>query len=381
MLNTSSFHKYTAKSLCICLLILSTIFVFGIAITNPGIQGFSRSNIFNMVNGTAYRPYVYRMLVPYIANRILISIPQTTSTMIVQITRNNSVLKSFFADRRWYIIYATEYYVVLTLMYASLWGFVLSFRYLLRGLFKTSERFINIASMLAILGLPSLYWFNTYLYDFMTLFLFTLGLATMLRRKWGLYLFIFTLACINKETTILLTFIYTIHFFKHQKVKFSTYILLLLIQITIYGGIKMSIDMIFIHNTGGIVEFWLKRNVLLLLRPYPISVYLQWAVLGFLVIYKWSEKPLFLKHGLLILIPLFVTMVLWGWIFELRVFYEAYPIVILLMAHSMARIFNVRIHTQLSSDPSYQWSFKTDQPPIWESHEADNHLNAEVPSA
>jgi len=265
-------------------------------------------------------------------------------------------------------------------MYAALWGFVLSFRYLFRGLFKASEQFIDIVSILTVLGLPCLYWFNTYLYDFMTLFLFTLGLATMLRCKWRLYLLVFALACVNKETTILLTFIYAIHFFKNQKVKLSTYISLLLIQIVIYASIKIFLDLSFIHNPGGVVEYWLKRNIMLLLHPYPISLYLQWALLGFLVIYKWSEKPLFLKHGLLILIPLFVTMVLWGWIFELRVFYEAYPIVILMMAHSVARIFNVRINTQLSSDPSYQWSHKTDQHPIWESNTADNHLNAEVPS-
>src|SRR2546421_12623949 len=127
MLNISFCRKHTYKLLYTCLLILSTTFVFCIAITNPGIQGFYRSNIFNMVNGTAYRPYIYRVLIPYISNKIIVSIPQQVSTTIAQITRNNIALKTFFSDRRWAISYASEYYVVLTLMYASLWGFVCSF--------------------------------------------------------------------------------------------------------------------------------------------------------------------------------------------------------------------------------------------------------------
>src|SRR5260370_16279924 len=116
----------------------------------------------------------------------------------------------------------------------------------------------------------------------------------MIRRKWRLYLFIFVLACLNKETTILLTCIYAIHFFKDQKLKLSTYMILLLIQITIFISIKTFIDALFIHNRGGLVEFWLKRNIFLLVRPYPIAIYLQWLALGFLVIYKFRKKPFFL---------------------------------------------------------------------------------------
>ncbi len=333
-----------------------------------------------MVNGTAYRPYIYRVLVPFVANKIILSIPEQTRITITQVTENNATLKSFFSDRRWYTGYASEYYVVLILMYASLWGFVFSFKYLFRGLFKTSERFLDAASVLAILGLPCLYWFNTYIYDFMTLFLFTLGLATMIRRKWRSYLFIFVFACINKETTILLTYIFAIHFFKHQKLNLSTYILLLFVQVTIFGSIKIFIDMLFIHNPGGLVEFWLKRNIMLWLRPYPIALYLQWAALGLLVIYKWSEKPLFLKQGLLIFIPLLVTMALWGTVYELRAFYEAYPIVFLLISHSMANILDVRINTQLSSDPNYQWLPATDQYSLCESKAAVDHPTAEIQS-
>jgi len=190
-----------------------------------------------------------------------------------------------------------------------------------------------------------MYRYNTYLYDFTTLFLFTLGLAMMIRRKWISYLFVFVLACLNKETTILLTCIYAIHFFKHQELNLSDYIFILLIQIGIYISIKIFIDTLFIHNKGAFLEFWLTRNINFLLQPYPIVTYLQWLILGFLVIYKWSEKPLFLKQGLLILIPLLGSTLIWGWIDELRDYYEVYPIVILLISYSMARILQASIYT------------------------------------
>jgi len=378
MLNASFYHKYTYKLLYVGLLIFSTTFVFCIAVTKPGIQGCCKSTVLTMVNGTADKPFMYRVLLPFIANKIIVNMPEKTRNTIAQVTKNNTMLKPIFADRKWPIKYASEYYVVLILMYASLWGFVFSLKYFFRGLFKTSERFVDAVSVLAVLSLPCLYWPYTYIYDFTTLFLFTLGLATMVRRKWISYLFIFVLACINKETTILLTCIYAIHFFKHQKLKVSTYIMLLFVQIAMFVSIKIFIDALFIHNPGTFVEFWLKRNIILLLRPYPIILYLQWFALGFFIIYKWSEKPLFLKHGLLILIPLLGTTLFWGWINELRDYYEVYPIVILLISHSMARILHVGINTQLSSGPDQQWSLGKDQYSPRESKVAVGHPNAEV---
>ncbi len=378
MLNVSSYYKYAYKLLYISLLIFSTTFVFCMAVTNPGIQWFYRSTVPNMVNGTAYKPYVYRVLIPFIANQINSSIPEQTRNTIALVTENNTVLKPIFSDRKWAIGYASEYYVVLLLMYASLWGFVFSFKYLFRGLFKTSERFLDAVSVLTILCLSCLYWPYTYIYDFTTLFLFTLGLATMIRCAWRSYLLIFVLACLNKETTILLTCIFAIHFFKHHKLNLSTYIYLLFIQIAMFVSIKIFIDMLFIHNPGGLVEFWLPRNINLLLRPYPIILYLQWFALGFFVIYKWSEKPLFLKQGLLILIPLLGTAVFWGWIIELRAYYEAYPIVMLLLAHSVASILGLSINTQLSSGPDHQWLPVTDQYSLRKSKAAVDHPTAEI---
>ena len=380
MLNASSYHKYAYRLLYLCLLIFCTTFAFCIAVTNPGIQWFSKSTVPSMLNATAYRPFVYRALVPFVANKINSSIPEETRNTITRVTENNTMLKPIFSDRKWPIKYANEYYIVLVLMYASLWGFVFSFKYFFRGLFKTSERFIDAVSVLTILGLPCLYWPYVYIYDFTTLFLFTFGLATMVRCKWIAYLFIFALACINKETTILLTCIYAIHFFKDQKLKVSTYIILLLIQIAMFVSIKIFIDTLFIRNPGDLVDFWLKRNITLLLSPYPIVLYLQWLALGFFVIYKWSEKPLFLKRGLLILIPLLGTTLFWGWINELRDYYEAYPIVILLLSYSIARILGMSINTKLSSGPSYQWSPATDQHALRESKADARGPNVEVQS-
>ena|SRR2546429_7827863 len=380
MLNASSYHKYTYKLLYVALLTFSITFAFCIAITNPGIQWYYKSTVPNMLNRTAYRPFVYRALVPFIANKINSSIPEKTRNTIAQVTKNNTMLRPIFADRKWSIKYASEYYIVLILMYASLWGFVFSFKYFFRGLFKTSERFIDAVSVLAVLSLPCLYWPYVYIYDFTTLFLFTFALATMIRGKWIAYLCIFVLACINKETTILLTCIYAIHFFKHQKLKVSSYIALLLIQIAMFVSIKIFIDALFIRNPGDLVEFWLKRNITLLLRPYSIATYLQWFALGFFVIYKWSEKPLFLKRGLLILIPLLGTAVIWGWLIELRAFYEVYPIVMLLLAYSIARILDVSINTELSSDSGYQWSLATDQHALQESKAVARDPKAEVQS-
>ncbi len=237
-------QRYIYKFFYSCLLTFSVTFVFCIAVTNPGIQSYYKSNVVNMVNGTAYRPFIYRALVPYIANKINASISPETRQIIAQTTEDNSTLRSIFSDRKWKIGYASEYYIVLILMYISLWGFAFSLRYFFKGMFKTHERFQDAVCLLAILGLPCLYRY-TYIYDFTTLFLFTLGLATMTRQKWETYLLIFIFACVNKETTILLTCIYAIHFFRHPKLNLSTYLFILAIQIVIYTSIKIVIDSLF----------------------------------------------------------------------------------------------------------------------------------------
>jgi hypothetical protein len=115
----------------------------------------------------------------------------------------------------------------------------------------------------------------------------------------------------------------------------------LIAQFAIFILVKGSLYFIFKNNPGTFIEFHLIDHNLRLLTGYDLT--LAAAVLGLilLIFYKWNEKPNFLKTSLWMFIPLVVLTLFLGYLDELRDYYEVYPIVIIFIAHSIARILNV----------------------------------------
>ena len=66
-------------------------------------------------------------------------------------------------------------------------------------------------------------------------------------------------------------------------------------------------------------------------------------VVAALISYKWKEKPAFLKAALCIAVPLFGTTLFFGFLDELRDYYEIYPILVLLIAHSIGNLLGLKI--------------------------------------
>jgi hypothetical protein len=226
-------------------------------------------------------------------------------------------------------------------MYLSLAGFFFAFRYLFKAVYEAPGKLLDLTSLVALLGLPIMFKYTSFIYDFSTLFLFTLGLALMARKKWTSFLAVYTLACFNKETTILLTMLYVIYFYCILAIRLEkpAFIKCLSAQISIYIIARAILNFFFYDNPGtfllGTVGVLAKHN--LSMSPYSIEA-LAYLFIALMVLYKWEEKPLFLKCGLWILPPLVVLCLFFGFLDELRDYYEAYPIVLLLMAHTMGDI-------------------------------------------
>jgi hypothetical protein len=175
----------------------------------------------------------------------------------------------------------------------------------------------------------------------------------MVRNRWRAFLILYTVACFNKETTILLTMVFTLHFFgRGSRMSWKHYFQLLGLQLGIFFLIRLLITWIFRNNPGAPLEFHLlDHNVALLLRPYgytPLAVIL---CVTLLVFYRWTEKPPFLRNGLSILIPLAGMTLLFGYLDELRDFYEVYPVLLLLAAHTVASILQIPIQTLPEPEP------------------------------
>jgi hypothetical protein len=314
-----------------CVLIIFVIF--------PGINDNKPSMFGDMVYGKASKPFVYRVLLPATVRVLSAPVPQTLRNTISNTIDDNISLNKLFKKLKWEKDLAVEYFFAMLIMFFSLWGFSFAVRYLFTLIYNASSWFADSVSVLALLGLPTMFQYTSFIYDFPLLFLYTLGLIFLFKQDWKKFLIIFLIGCINKETTILLTLVFYISY--KSGLKKELFNKLLIAQFAIFILVKGSLYFIFKNNPGTFIEFHLIDHNLRLLTGYDLT--LAAAVLGFvlLVFYKWNEKPNFLKTSLWMFIPLVVLTLFLGYLDELRDYYEVYPIVIIFIAHSIARILNV----------------------------------------
>jgi hypothetical protein len=82
---------------------------------------------------------------------------------------------------------------------------------------------------------------------------------------------------------------------------------------------------------------------------------MSWAMLAALIFGHWQEKPPILRDGLLTtLVPLVAACALFGFLDELRDYYEAYPIVVALVAPEVARLFGAPFSITIEMPPRAQ---------------------------
>ena len=116
---------------------------------------------------------------------------------------------------------------------------------------------------------------------------------------------------------------------------------MLVIQIVIYCIVRLILFYFFHENPGVFTNIRLLKHNLFLL-PYPIGNAVGYLLITISILYKWGGEPLFLKCGLWMLLPLVSLCLLCGWLEELRDYYEVYPVVILLMVHTIGDILQWR---------------------------------------
>jgi hypothetical protein len=326
--------KPFTRSLYVALYFVLGMVVFSIFIRDPGINVYYRARVPDVIYGTAYRPFVYRALLPTTTRVLTAAIPEETRSGVARTLGRQRAVDRLFSKRGWEKRYVIEYGIALLLMYASLMGFVFALRYLCSCVFPGRATLRDLAPLLALACLPAFFRYTSYLYDFPTLLLFTLAPVLLLRGRWAWYMAAFVAACLNKETAILLVVLFWLHV--PGRMERSRFLRLVGLQLVSFCAIKIGLFLVFRDNPGSFLEFHLLDHNLELLGLTPKI--LVWVGLALLLTYRWSEKPRFLKQGLAMLVPHFPLLLLFGWLDERRVFYEIYPVVVLLLAHTLERL-------------------------------------------
>ena len=322
------------------LIILAIFFQGGRVNSNP------RANVDDMITGKAYRPFVTRALLPLTVKMISSVCPHEMKGTAKNIAASTNKFYNTLGRKQVDLDHSFEYFTAFFLIFFSLWGFLISIKSLFSALYDSSKVLAHTIPLIALIILPGFINYTTYLYDFPALFLFTLAFVFMVRRKWIAYLLVFILGCINKETAILLTILFFLQFRKDQKLGAKGFVLLLSLQILCWVGIRWWLSVLYAGNPGMNWEFHFVDHNMLEIPPYPLSTALSWGAILFLTIYKWAEKPLPMKRGALLFIPLFVLSIFWGFMDETRIFYEVYAPFFMLGIFSVVKMLGVEIKTR-----------------------------------
>lgn len=319
----------------ITLLIVSSM-VLG-SFIHAKIDGYNRAMFEDMVNGKAYKPFVYRSLVPIIIKSSSLLFPDRIKEEINKLGKE----KYNFLPIRLNNINFFDLLLAMILWYISIISFALAFKKLVNHFYSQNDTLLFILPIIAVAGLPIFFRYYSYIYDLTHVFLFTLCLYLLVKANWKLYLIIFCVTTLNKETSVLLIMTYYIHY--KRTLSKSDFNKILLTQIVIFITIKIILTAFYYNNPGTLVEVHLLHNFQL--APYSISQFVSFIIIGVLIAYDWKNKPIFLRNAFYMIIPLFIFTFVLGFLDEFRDYYEIYPVVLLLITHSVIKLFNIQFST------------------------------------
>lgn len=309
----------------------------------PRIDGYHAAMLRDMVEGAAYRPFVTRALVPVIIRFFLWLLPEGAEEALRQAIADSPAGPFLVVGFDYSEADLALYAVAVGVMFLLLLLFAAALHDLLRGLFVLPRGLQYAASLFGLaLIRPYFAFFYHYVYDFGSLALATLVLAMLAHRRWRGFCLAYLLASLNKETTLLFTLFFAIHY--RRRLPGPLFRRLLVFQAVVFALTRGALAVIFRDNPGGPLEFYLfSHNLMIFLERFylylpPLRVFLTFAVLSF---YRWREKPAFLKDALWMLAVMLGLDLFFGMVDEVRDLYEVYPVALALATHSAGRFFKV----------------------------------------
>ena len=308
-----------------------------------GINDYYRARFLDMVEGKAYKPFVYRTLLPTIVRGISLIVPEQFQITCTNLVSQTALLRRAFYFFSWGKKAAFQYLLASFLMLLCFMGFghttvLLTER--LCNIPKTGKTSLLLVSG-ALLGLPPFFSYTSFPYDPPQLFLFTLALYYLATQRTKLFYLAFVTCCLNKETAILLIPLYALSLgiagssWRHNLSK-------IIALLMVYVSIKVFLAWIFQENPGTFVEFQLRHNIGLLTRGWTFTTLVVVSIIVIMIFFDWEKKSYFLKTSfLLVLIPLVTLAFFLGFLDEWRGYYEAYPLAFGLSVHSLNSLRNL----------------------------------------
>ncbi len=310
-----------------------------------GLRSNPRSRFRPMIEGTAHRPYVQRVVVPTMVRAAGALVGHEARARLDAALDESHpatrVLDHVFPG--WERDLAVEYLAAFALMWAWFLGFAYAFRALLTAVYRAPWYVEGLAPAAAYLVLvPTFAPYASYLYDPALLCLYTAALALLARRQFGAYLAVLAVACSNKETAVLLPLVFYLAYRGDPGLSTRRFFALLVAQVALVALIAGGLAWSYSDNPGGPLEVRGLRNVYELPR-WSLGT-IAAAVIAFVLVARgWSAKPAFLRAALVPLVPLVTLAACFGYVDELRDYYEVYPVLLLLAAPTLLAAVGVEL--------------------------------------
>jgi hypothetical protein len=233
-------------------------------------------------------------------------------------------------------------------MYAAFVGFVVALRQIALLFWKPS-RLLNYFLLLSIPLIIPLTLNHQYIYDLPTLCLFTFGVLCLFQKRWIWYITIFTIATLNKETSLFLIIMFVSCYISSHASR--TFWQVLLAQLLIYGTVRLLLVYAFHGTPGGMVE-WHFLNHIHSYFTQPIRTFTHLIAVGviiFCITKNIHDKPLILRRVVMVTAPIITILyLLFGYPYELRVYFEIYaPVFLLCFPHQLSEYQNTPPSLQL----------------------------------
>lgn len=302
-------------------------------------------DILRAMDGSARRPPAYRVLLPLAAHAVLFAIPDTLEKKLASSLTplaKMRVVKFLVGTHKgaYPPPHLTEEHIVQTtvvylLIYVSLLAFLAMLYRLAAALMPQSPAYAWLAPAAALIALPPFTHQYAYIYDFPELFFSCACLYLLFRRRWNLYLLCLAVATLNKETTIFVVFFYCIWFWR--ELPREQYIILGIAQLLIFAIVKLSVTEYFSARDGLLVGYSPVLGWLFWVR-YGYDTLFRAVILFVLIVWRWEDKPLFLRASLWMLLPNVAAHVITANPPEYRSLYWSLPVLVLLAVHTLVGV-------------------------------------------
>ena len=291
-------------------------------------DGMGYASLPKMLDGTADRPYVYRQLMPLLANGVERALPdgvrQRVNTLLLDDDLSHHPIARFYAgtpdsrDPR----YALRYYLV----YAMAFGALLLALFALRGVCRdlgADPVAAALAPLAFALILPLLMCEGGYFYDLSELLFMALAVRCALRGRFVALAILTALATFNKES--FLFFVLMLYPFLRASLPVRATLGVQGLLVGVAAVVNLLVKAHYADNPGGVVQFHLWENLAYLATPssywrveynYGIPVAGGFNALNLLLLFvlvrtAWPRLPGMMRQSLLIgvavNVPLFLA--------------------------------------------------------------------------